>query len=380
MNFLSINARGIGGPVKEGWIKGLKLKNKVDFLMIQETKLSDLSKLNVMKFWGNQDYGTEVVEATGLSGGLLCIWDIGIFEISGHVKNRNFLMVNRTIKGSQLKINIINVYAPQRTADKLCLWNKIREVMNGVDGMWVIAGDFNAVRSQDERKNSSFKNVCARNFNEFIFEENLMEYDLKGRKFTCIRDNGRKMSKIDRFLVCQNFFNHWLDACLRGMSFSHSDHCPLLLTVNRKNFGAKPFRVYNSWMGMSGFREVVEMAANLQDDGNYQPDIKLMRKFHKIRDAIKEWRLEVSKKEEEAVLKAKEELEDLEKIMEERDLSDVEEWELVENKNVMMNFEFNKCDDMKQKSRIKWAIEGDENTKFCILMSTLGGLPTRFRV
>ncbi|XP_021980305.1 uncharacterized protein LOC110876438 [Helianthus annuus] len=187
MNFLSINARGIGGPVKEGWIKGLKQQNKVDFLMIQETKLTDLTKLNVVKFWGKQDFGVEGVEATGLSGGLMCIWDKRIFKVTSHVKNRNFLLVSGIIKGSQQKINIINVYAPQKTTDKLSLWNKIREVMIGVEGMWVIAEEFNAVRNQDERKNSSFKNACVRNFNDFIFEGDLMEYDLKGRKYTCIR-------------------------------------------------------------------------------------------------------------------------------------------------------------------------------------------------
>ncbi|KAJ0588202.1 putative Endonuclease/exonuclease/phosphatase superfamily [Helianthus annuus] len=69
--------------------------------------------------------------------------------------------------------------------------------MDGFEGMWVIAGDFNVVRYKEERMNSSFKNSCARIFNEFIHDAGLMEYDLKGRKFTCVRDNGRKLSKID---------------------------------------------------------------------------------------------------------------------------------------------------------------------------------------
>ncbi|KAM0044309.1 putative Endonuclease/exonuclease/phosphatase superfamily [Helianthus debilis subsp. tardiflorus] len=196
--------------------------------------------------------------------------------------------------------------------------------MIGVEGMWVIAGDFNAVRCQDEHKNSSFKSACARNFNEFIYDGDLLEYELKGRKFTCVRDNGWKLSKIDRFLVCPNFFNQWPEACLRGLPSSHSDRCPLLLTINKKNYGAKPFRIYNSWMGKSGFKETVEKAAAVQEVGG-SVDLKLMKKLNAVRSALKDWRLESSKKEGESVFKAEEELEVLEKIMEERDLSEVEE-------------------------------------------------------
>ncbi|XP_022041063.1 uncharacterized protein LOC110943633 [Helianthus annuus] len=287
-----------------------------------------------------------------------------MFVLSSSVKDRNFLLVSGMLIGSQEKINITNVYVPKKTVDKLALRNKIREVMIGVEGMWVIAGDFNVVRFQEDRKNSCFKNSCARNFNDFIHNMDLLEYELKGRKYTCVRDNGRKLSKIDRFLLCSNFFNKSPDACLRGLSFSLFDHCPLVLTINHTNFGAKPFRVFNSWLGKRGYRETVESAVNSQEDVSGPTDIRLMRKFNAVRAALKNWRLECIKKEGEIALKAEEELEVLANLMEVRELNEVKEWEFVENKKVLLNFESQKCEDMKQKSRTKWALDGDENTKF----------------
>ncbi|XP_021991093.1 uncharacterized protein LOC110887835 [Helianthus annuus] len=354
---LNDHIRGIEGSVKEGWIKELKVRNKVDFFLIQETKQENMSNLNCAKLWGNQECGVEGVEASGLSGGLLCVWDKGIFEMISSVKDRNFLLVNGRIKGSQEMINIINMYAPQKTSDKLILWNKIRGAMDGFAGLWVIAGDFNAVRWHEECKNSSFKNTCARNFNEFIHAAGLVVYDLKGRRFTCIRDNGRKLSKIDRFLVCPNFFHKWPEACLRGLSFKHSDHCPLVLTIVNKNFGAKPFRVFNSWMRKVGFQETAERVVDLQEVSSGPVDIKLMRKFGAIRNALKFWRADLMKKESEMVIKAEEELEDLEIIMEDQDLNEVEEWAYVENNKVVMNHGANKWEDMKQKSRTRWVME-----------------------
>ncbi|XP_021971507.1 uncharacterized protein LOC110866671 [Helianthus annuus] len=256
----------------------------------------DLSSTNLANFWGNHDFGMESVEASGLSGGLLCLWDRGIFDVVSSVKDKNFLLVNGRLKGSQYEINVINVYAPQNAADKLNLWNKIRDTMEGFEGLWVIVGDFNAVRSPEERRNSNYKNTCAKNFNDFINTAGLVEYNLNGRKYTCVRDNGRKLSKLDRFLVCSKLIFKWPDACLRGLTTKYSDHCPLVLTVNKKNFGAKPFRIFSSWLEELGFQESVEKAVSLLGCSDGPADIRLMKKFTVIRSAIKEWRSEHLKK------------------------------------------------------------------------------------
>ncbi|KAJ0826227.1 putative RNA-directed DNA polymerase [Helianthus annuus] len=330
---------------------------------IQETKAEDLSNFNFEKIWGNKKYGMEFVGSVGNSGGILSLWNSGIFELETSIKRRNLLALRGKLKGSGEVINIINVYAPQSSAAKSDLWKEILVILGGWDGCWVMVGDFNAVRDASERKNSGFKAACAKNFNEFIAQANLLEFDMKGFRFTCSRENGKKPSKLDRIMVCSEFFNRWSSVVLRALSFLYSDHCPLILEVGDKNFGPKPFRVFDVWMGKDGFCEAVELAASSSSISG-PPDRRLTEKFANIRRALKEWRDNYSKKESEEVSCALEEVEKLESCLEVRDLSEEEDWVLAENRKVILDAELRKCSEAKQRARVKWASEGDANTKF----------------
>ncbi|XP_022008158.1 uncharacterized protein LOC110907487 [Helianthus annuus] len=273
----------------------------------------------------------EYVGSVGLSGGLMCIWDPVLFEAISVVKNTNFLVVVGKLKGSGLLLNIGNVYAPQLVRAKKDLWDEIASIMEDHPSMWVVGGDFKAVREPSERRNSGFKNACASNFNSFIFNSGLLEYDMKGSRFTCIRGNGKKLSKINRFLVCSDFFNRWPDATFRALPASYSDHGPILLVSQMRNFGAKPFRVFNSCLEKEGYNEAVEKSLEGFNVSG-PPDYVLLQKFATIRKGLKVWRDEMKKKEGESSSRALEELEELEKIMESRDLTEEEEWSFLENK------------------------------------------------
>ncbi|KAF5802066.1 hypothetical protein HanXRQr2_Chr06g0255311 [Helianthus annuus] len=57
-------------------------------------------------------------------------------------------------------------------------------------------------------------------------------------------------------------------------------------------------------------------------------------------------------------------MEELENIMETRGLLEEEEWSYLENKKLLLEIERRKTMDLKQRSRTKWALDGDENSKF----------------
>ncbi|KAJ0805636.1 putative RNA-directed DNA polymerase [Helianthus annuus] len=298
-----------------------------------------------------------------MSGGLIWMWDPNIFKVEDIIQNRSFLTVRGTLVGSGAQLNLMNVYAPQSVVAKRQLWEEISSQIESLEGKWVLAGDFNAVRSMDERKRSKFKAVCAENFNKLIFENGLLEFPMQGRKFTCIRDNGRKLSKLDRFLVCSDFFNGWPHACVRVLPGRHSDHCPIILEVVDLKFGPRPFRVFSSWIGQPGFEEAVVEASESFEVLD-PPDVSLTSKFAHIRTRLKVWRDEFLAKEKESVNLALEELEALEKEMENRDLTEDEEWTLAENRKIVKESDYRKNLDLKQRSRVRWALDGDENSKF----------------
>ncbi|PWA70005.1 RNA-directed DNA polymerase, eukaryota, Reverse transcriptase zinc-binding domain protein [Artemisia annua] len=60
----------------------------------------------------------------------------------------------------------------------------------------------------------------------------------------------------------------------------------------------------------------------------------------------------------------KEEIERIEKLMEERDLEEEEVWVWEECKKGLLQLNLSKSKDLQQKSRVRWAMQGDDNTAF----------------
>ncbi|MFS8003872.1 putative reverse transcriptase domain, fatty acid desaturase domain, acyl-CoA desaturase [Helianthus anomalus] len=354
---------GKGGDEKARWIKGIKVKFGLSFLALQESKSSPRSSLDLVSFWGGKNFEAEWVDPSGLSGGLISIWDPNVFSFVEAIKDPNFLIVKGKLKGSGQILNIGNVYGPQDLIQKRQLWEKLRYCIEGSEGMWILLGDFNAVRIPEEKCNARFNPRCAGLFNDFIYNCGFLEYGMKDRKFTWQSSNGKKLSKIDRLLVCKEFFDLWPEACLRALPKFLSDHCPLVLVTKDNNYGPKPFRVFDSWIGRSGFEEVVRNAASsFVFEG--PADLYLLKKFEHIRSNVKKWRDLMLKKEGELESKARQEMEDLELVMESGELTEEEEWILTENLKLIKEVEENKSKDIRQRSRVKWAKDGDENSRF----------------
>ncbi|XP_076954451.1 uncharacterized protein LOC143628884 [Bidens hawaiensis] len=297
MNYMSININGIGDERKSRWIKGLKKEHDIQFLSIQETKLVNSSSYQVSKFWGPTEFKYDYVNAAGRSGGIMCIWDPKLFCRLSVIKDQNFLVVSGSIADRSELFNMVNVYSPQSLSEKQILWENLVNIRNSSPGVWVFMGDFNEVRSEEERHNSIFIPNNAIAFNNFIFNENLVEYVMGGRWFTYLKENGMKFGKIDTFLVCLDFMNEWPDARLTALDRIESDHCPLILITKGNKFGPYPFRFYNSWMSKDGFMEVVEKALNTSIP--VLPPVKrLAQKLKNLKSEIRSWLATLKDKEE----------------------------------------------------------------------------------
>ncbi|XP_021991462.1 uncharacterized protein LOC110888238 [Helianthus annuus] len=257
MNFVTANISGAGDSSKAEHIRNLKRNNKLGFIAIQETQMSNSSNILVSNFWDNTPFDFDSIEATGRSGGLLSIWDPGLFT-------------------------------KKTTNKKKQLWADLIVLMRSFSGSWIFLDDFNCVREPTERKNSRFNKQEAEDFNFFISEAGLVEYSMLGCAFTCVTDDGMKFSKIDRVLVCYSFLSLWPSAKLLGLSRFKSDHRPLLLLCSDVFFGIPPFRFFNSWLKEDGLADIVK---KVYDGviGFYPPDKLLAAKLKAVKVAVKPW-------------------------------------------------------------------------------------------
>ncbi|XP_021980467.1 uncharacterized protein LOC110876609 [Helianthus annuus] len=218
------------------------------------------------------------------------------------------------LKGSNKAINVINVYAPQNVSQKKSLWDDIGGLLGHISGWWVILGDFNAVCCVEDRLNSKFNKTCGYNFNNFINDNGLREFEMKGKKFTFHNNNnGNKHSNTDRVLVY--------------------------------------------------FDEVIKKAKD-NFIGVREANVRLTENFKRIREGIKIWKEEVLYKEEGKERALKEDLEKMVEWSEARDLSEQEEWIKEECIKDLKELEDFKNKDLKQRARIKWDVDGDENSGF----------------
>ncbi|KAJ0856893.1 putative RNA-directed DNA polymerase [Helianthus annuus] len=250
MNFLSLNINGVADPNKQVWVHNLKSKLRCDFIGLQETHQAGMSEVDLSRFWDRSAMMTASVDLVGRSRGLVSIWDSGTFSADFIVKRQRFLVVSGTVLGSNGKLNILNLHAPNDLRSRRELWDEIVEIKGQMEGLWIMFGDFNDVRSEEERVNSRFDGASTAAFNGFIFCAGLLEFPMIGGMYTFISDNlDVKLSRLDRFLVCDTFISNWPHAKVEVHKRGHSDHCPLSLSCGFLDFGPTPFKFYNSGGG-----------------------------------------------------------------------------------------------------------------------------------
>ncbi|KAJ0477029.1 putative RNA-directed DNA polymerase [Helianthus annuus] len=328
-----------------------------------ETKVQDSEAFVFSQFWGRAEYKIATVNSQGRSGGLACLWCPAVFRCDNLIHNRYFIVVSGNMVRSGCRVNLINVYAPNDAANRRAVWSEILGIRNSLQGLWILMGDFNEVRNANERMNSEFSESSAEAFNQFILSAGLVEYNMGGGSFTYISDNGRKLSKLDRFLVCLGFMENWPNASVTALDREASDHRPIVLTVSQSDFGHTPFRFFNSWFEIPDFTTyVLDRCGNFSFSG--PGDLALAIKLRWLKNNIKVWLKEEKHRREGIYGNKKKRLAFIESLAEERALLDEELNERMECKSFVADFDRLKQLDIRQKSRSRWAIDGDENSAF----------------
>ncbi|GKC55783.1 RNA-directed DNA polymerase, eukaryota [Tanacetum coccineum] len=246
------------------------------------------------------------------SGGILCVWDPNSFRKSNAVVSDYFIMIRGVWRQTGNDLLIIAVYAPHDLKDKQMLWDYLTREIVKWKGEVVIMGDFNEVR--------------------FLISENLLN-------------------------TCPNITAITLERYL-------SDHRPILLRESHFDYGPISFRFFHHWIEMEGFSKVVEDAWREAPCDASNAMINMMMKLKYLKAKIREWNKKNTLSAKNVKAKHKDELEALEAIIDKGD-GNVE----VVNKRMEVVNSLQKIDkihssEMAQKAKVKWSIEGDENTSF----------------
>lgn len=154
--------------------------------------------------------------------------------------------------------------------------------------MAIIFGDFNKVRNAKERKGvNTYAGSCAR-FNYFILNNNLIDVKIGGTEFTWIKGGRAKMSKLDRFLISENFGEFWPNYEVTPDVRLFSDHKPLILKHIKRSYGFPPFKFYNTWLEEGDLGDIVKKVwCKFELEGKHLKLFKIMQQLKSLKNAIK---------------------------------------------------------------------------------------------
>ncbi|GKB32627.1 RNA-directed DNA polymerase, eukaryota, partial [Tanacetum coccineum] len=248
--------------------------------------------------------------------------------------------------------------------ERSILWDFIHHLIDCWDGECVLLGVFNEVRFDHERRGSLFNSHGANSFNNFITRTGLIDLPLEGYSFTWAHKSASKMSKLDRFLISEGLLALFPSISALCLDKHLSDHRPILLRELNVDYGPTPFRFFHSWSSRKGFDKMVEDSWKNSVCMESNSIIKLKKKLQSLKSSIKHWLAEDNQKSNEHKRNIQNRLIILDKIFDQGSCND----DLIhERSNLLKELQdFNKSSslDMAQKAKIRWAIEGDENSKF----------------
>nr|GEV75049.1 RNA-directed DNA polymerase, eukaryota, reverse transcriptase zinc-binding domain protein [Tanacetum cinerariifolium] len=220
------------------------------------------------------------------------------------------------------------------------------------------------IPKKDERFGSVFNKHGANAFNLFISNAGLEEVPLGGCSYTWCHKSASKMSKLGRFLISESLMHSCPNISAITLERFLSDHRPILMRESHYDYGPVPFRFFHYWFEINGFDKFVE--DSWKEAVVVEPNAmtKLVKKLKHLKEKIRLWNKGNTMSSINRKRTLKSDLDDLDLIID-KGCGDVE---IVNKRANVVRFlqELENLQSLEaaQKSKIKWAIVGDENSKY----------------
>lgn len=228
MKLTTWNIRGTGNRRKQRILSNRIKEEKRDMVFIQETKCS-MDKIREIHNKWLIKYEYLEVKADKSAGGILTLWEPHKFSILDVEASRNYLSMICQLIVDKVIHMITNVYGTQKQADKLKLLISLEDLRARHPNMpWIIAGDFNVIRSLSEKKGGIRQlGRDSMAFQNFIMNMGLMDTETINGTFTWNNKRGESSqvsSKLYRFIILEDLILIGPAMTASILPFGGSDH------------------------------------------------------------------------------------------------------------------------------------------------------------
>lgn len=219
---------------------------------------------------------------------------------------------------------LTNIYAPCTPEGKLAFLNWFKHIDMPDEVKWLVVGDFNLIRSPENRNKEGGNPVEMLAFNNAISNLRLVELPLRGCKYTWTnKQSNPLLERLDWFFTSNSWTTLMPNTFSTGLVRDNSDHTPCMITASTSTPRPQVFRFENYWLNHEDFLPVLSHGWKLPTQ---QMDSAKSHsaKFKNLRRVFRAWKANLPNLA--AAIRGTKETIQLLDIMEEvRDLT-LEEW------------------------------------------------------
>ena len=178
------NVRGLNSEKRQIAVRSKIEESQCSVICLQETKCDFIDHRFLRKFCPKRFDNFAYAPSVGASGGILILWSSAVF-VGTVVEIQSFgVTVNFTSIHNADSWTMVAVYGPCQgmLRDNFVSW--LYNIHIPVDSNWLLLGDFNFIRSEENRNRPGGNLNDMFIFNEIIGHLGLLELPLKGRKYT----------------------------------------------------------------------------------------------------------------------------------------------------------------------------------------------------
>ena len=364
MNSVGWNCRGAGDPATVREVKNLVASVAPSILLLVETQVGKRRMENLSSSFGFNN--CFAISSEGRSGGLAMYWNGPlVLDLIGF--SRDHIDMKVTEQGKE-PWRITGIYGEANKSERFRTWDLLKDLKAKSDLPWVCMGDFNEVLRREEHFGVGERDEAQmRGFRDAVDICGLSDLGYTGLDWTFekkVRGGTYTRVRLDRALADSDWWMRFPFAELRHLTAAKSDHCPIQLVVDsrsqvpKRRSHQRVFRYEMMWETHPDFHTVVEQ--NWTDQGQSTSVEGLTAKLASFSRSLNKWDREVFGE-------VRVELKRLQTRLGELRADPTRTGPCHEEIKVCDKIiELNHREEImwRQRSRVQWLSEGDNNTKF----------------